>query len=309
MEEFIGNSIVAMTLIGVCLKINTIVERRDTLSSAFALLFRTEIYRIKCEETKKFDIEGEKKSRLFAQSYGILMSISAAIMICSALMNISARVLPFNGWFPFKYDDTISFFVIFTYQIIIFIYVITIGPFTDTVICGGMIHCSNHLKILRYDIEYIVNYIKKYSTESNNFHETENIFIKNCIQYHLLIFEFSRRFNDIFSSVIFFQFSISTLTLCTSVQTLTTLSFMSSEFITVTSYVACMLAQIFVLCWYANEVTLNSLSIRTAVYNMDWYSLSLKTQTNLLLIIARASYPITFTGGPFVTLSLDSFVN
>ncbi|KAK0071302.1 hypothetical protein PV326_001392, partial [Microctonus aethiopoides] len=115
----------------------------------------TEIYRIKCEETKKFDIEGEKKSRLFAQSYGILMSISAAIMICSALMNISARVLPFNGWFPFKYDDTISFFVIFTYQIIIFIYVITIGPFTDTVICGGMIHCSNHLKILRYDIEYI----------------------------------------------------------------------------------------------------------------------------------------------------------
>ncbi|KAK0071879.1 hypothetical protein PV326_000709, partial [Microctonus aethiopoides] len=120
---------------------------------------------------------------------------------------------------------------------------------------------------------------------------------------------FSRKFNGIFASIIFFQFSISTLTLCASAQTLTTLGFMSADFINIMGYTTCIIAQIFVLCWYANEVTLNSLSIRTAVYNMDWYSLSLKTQTNLLLIIARASYPITFTGGPFVTLSLDSFVN
>ncbi|KAK0170844.1 hypothetical protein PV328_008641 [Microctonus aethiopoides] len=86
-------------------------------------------------------------------------------------------------------------------------------------------------------------------------------------------------------------------------------SFLSPEFIMVITYLACMLAQIFVLCWYANEVALNSLSIRTAVYNMDWYSLSLKTQKDLRLIIARASSPITFTGGPIVTLSLESFVN
>ncbi|KAK0071753.1 hypothetical protein PV326_000899, partial [Microctonus aethiopoides] len=183
MEELIENSVISITLIGVCLKIKTIIGRRNALSDAFELLLSTEIYRIKCEETKKFDIEGEKKSR------------------------------------------------------------------------------------------------------------------------------FSRRFNDIFSSIIFVQFSISTLVLCVSVQTLTMLSFMSMEFIIVMTYLACMLAQIFVLCWYANEVTLNSLNVRTAVYNMNWYSLSLKTQKDLLLIIARSSYPITFTGGPIVTLSLDSFVS
>ncbi|KAK0076278.1 hypothetical protein PV325_005639, partial [Microctonus aethiopoides] len=120
---------------------------------------------------------------------------------------------------------------------------------------------------------------------------------------------FSRRFNDIFSSIILIQFSISTLVLCVSVQALTMSSFLSPEFIVVIIYLACMLFQIFVLCWYANEVTLSSLSVQTAVYNMDWYSLSLKTQRDLLMIIARASNPVTFTGGPIVTLSLDSFVN
>ncbi|KAK0071707.1 hypothetical protein PV326_000945 [Microctonus aethiopoides] len=156
MAGLIENSILLFTLIGVCIKLNTIVGGRDDLLDAFELLLNTDKYRIKCEETKKFDIDGEKK---------------------------------------------------------------------------------------------------------------------------------------------------------TSVQALTMSSFLSPEFIMVITYLACMLAQIFVLCWYANEVALNSLSIRTAVYNMDWYSLSLKTQKDLRLIIARASSPITFTGGPIVTLSLESFVN
>ncbi|KAK0178718.1 hypothetical protein PV327_007581 [Microctonus hyperodae] len=189
MEELIENSIISITLIGVCLKIKTIIGRRNALSDAFKLLLSTEIYRINCEETKKFDIKGEKKSRLFTQSYGILMSISAASMIRTALMNIPARILPFNGWFPFKHTDTNSFFLLFTYQITMFIYFVMIGSFTDTVICGGMIHCSNHLKILRYDFENIPKNIQKYSTESHDFHKMENILTKNCIKYHLLIFE------------------------------------------------------------------------------------------------------------------------
>ncbi|KAK0072945.1 hypothetical protein PV326_013953, partial [Microctonus aethiopoides] len=141
----------------------TITGGRDALLNAFELLLSTDTYRIKCEETEKFNIEGEKKARFFAQSYAILVGLSLTSVIRSALMNVSARILPFNGWFPFKHADTIGFFI--------------------------------------------------------------------------------------------------------------------------------------------------SLSIQTAVYNMDWYSLSLKTQRDLLMIIARAANPVTFTGGPIVTLSLESFVN
>ncbi|KAK0170842.1 hypothetical protein PV328_008639 [Microctonus aethiopoides] len=189
--KLIENSILLLTFIGVCVKMKTITGRRDALLNAFELLLNSNKYQMKCEETKKFDIEGEKKSRCYAQSYTILVALSLTSVIRSALMNISARILPFNGWFPFKHADTIGFFIVFSYQIITVIYFSTIGSFADTVICGGMIHCSNHLKILKYSFENIPNNIKKHSTEPHNYHKLEHIFIKNCIKYHLLIFELS----------------------------------------------------------------------------------------------------------------------
>ncbi|KAK0079906.1 hypothetical protein PV325_000653, partial [Microctonus aethiopoides] len=145
--KLIENSVLLLTFIGACLKMKTIVGSRGALLHAFESLLNTEIYRIQCEETKKLDIE-------------------VATVIRSALMNIPARILPFNGWFPFKHADTFGFYIVFTYQIIAVIYFATIGSFTDTIICGGMIHCSNHLKILRYDFENIPTYIKRHSTDS-----------------------------------------------------------------------------------------------------------------------------------------------
>ncbi|KAK0077449.1 hypothetical protein PV325_003951 [Microctonus aethiopoides] len=169
----------------------TIVGERDALLGAFELLLNIEKYQMKCEETKKLDIDGGKKSRFCTQFYSFIVNLSLAAVIQSAFMNISARILPFDGWFPFEPTDDISFFIVFIYQIITFIYFATIGSFTDTVICGGMIHCSNHLKILRYGFENIPKYIKQHSTEPHDCLKLENILTRNCIKYHLLIFELS----------------------------------------------------------------------------------------------------------------------
>ncbi|KAK0178717.1 hypothetical protein PV327_007580 [Microctonus hyperodae] len=96
----------------------TIIRSRDALLDAFEVLLNTEMYRIQCEETKKFDIEGEKKSKYYAQLYSFFVNLSAATVIRSALLKIPARIIPFNGWFPFKHTDTVGFYVVFTYQII-----------------------------------------------------------------------------------------------------------------------------------------------------------------------------------------------
>lgn len=71
-------------------------------------------------------------------------------------------------------------------------------------------------------------------------------------------FYFSRlagKSNDVFSVMIFVQYSLSTIVLCVSVLQLTHMKPLSVEAAGVLMYLACMLIQIFIYCLYGGQVT------------------------------------------------------
>ncbi|KAL0119576.1 hypothetical protein PUN28_007789 [Cardiocondyla obscurior] len=69
-----------------------------------------------------------------------------------------------------------------------------------------------------------------------------------------------------------------------------------------------MLMQIFLYCWYGNEVTLKSTEIGSAIYEMDWSVLPADLMKTLLMIITRSKKPIKITSGNIITLSNESFM-
>lgn len=98
-------------------------------------------------------------------------------------------------------------------------------------------------------------------------------------------------------------------------------------------YSSCMLTQIYIFCWYGNEVKLKvyfirdnnesiqvfnllpfffffiqSLDISNMIFELDWPDLDNTTKRDLLMIMMRASYPIEMTSVHVVAMNLDSFV-
>ncbi|KAL6436729.1 hypothetical protein ACFW04_004867 [Cataglyphis niger] len=108
--------------------------------------------------------------------------------------------------------------------------------------------------------------------------------------------------------MILLQFSISSTVLCLSIYKMSTKSLLSFEFAWSLSYLGCMLMQIYLYCWFGNEVTLKSIEVGNAIYEMDWSILPVDLMKTLLLIIIRSKKPIKITSGYIVTLSNESFM-
>ncbi|XP_063993547.1 odorant receptor 94b-like isoform X2 [Diachasmimorpha longicaudata] len=113
--------------------------------------------------------------------------------------------------------------------------------------------------------------------------------------------------NDIFSATILGQYMASSFILCGTVYKVSKMASFDSALIGVLMYLACMLFDIFLPCYYGHKVTTASFRLSEGVYNMDWSALKIPTKKSLALIMRRCLKPLRFTSGYVVELSLDSF--
>ncbi|XP_044001506.1 odorant receptor 4-like [Aphidius gifuensis] len=115
------------------------------------------------------------------------------------------------------------------------------------------------------------------------------------------------KINSIFTSVIFLQYSASSIIICTSIYLISQMPLFTVEFAALAMYLICMLIQIFLLCITGNEATLECSSLASEIYKTNWLVLSKRTKSYLILMMIRTRKPIVFTSGHIITLSLDSF--
>ncbi|XP_011143692.2 putative odorant receptor 92a [Harpegnathos saltator] len=111
--------------------------------------------------------------------------------------------------------------------------------------------------------------------------------------------------NKKFRFTITFQFIVSTLVICF---TMYQLSKTSAKFIELGLYMSCMLTQIFLYCWYGNEVKLKGLQLINDIFEMEWLVLGQSAKKNLLIITRRSAVPIEFTSAYVIPINLESFV-
>ena len=67
---------------------------------------------------------------------------------------------------------------------------------------------------------------------------------------------FAETVNSVFQYMIFLQFCISSIVLCLSVYQFSTVDPFSMNFLWSGFYLCCMLMQVYLYCWFGNEVTL-----------------------------------------------------
>ncbi|XP_028047931.2 odorant receptor 94b [Monomorium pharaonis] len=158
----------------------------------------------------------------------------------------------------------------------------------DSLICGLLAHICCQIEILECRLSKISN------------HDT----LRDCCD----IYRYALRLNNKFKMTIAMQFVVSTLVVCSNLYQMTKSTNINASYLPLLLYMSCMLTQIFIYCWYGNEVKLKSTQLLNNVFAMDWVTMNKNFKKSLIIIMNRAIVPIEFTSAYVLSMNLDSFV-
>ncbi|XP_024878579.1 odorant receptor 22c-like isoform X2 [Temnothorax curvispinosus] len=181
---------------------------------------------------------------------------------------------------------------------------------TETIWLGFCLQTCAQFEILKYRLQNMTKRREEeiFPKSSLNNASRETGILSEHISHHLCIIRLAEMINDVYRQVIFIQFFISILVLCSVVYYLSShLTF--TDFATMIVFTFCMFLQIFFYCWAGNEVMLKSTGLSEVVYHMDWMLMTVSEQKNLLMIMKRSAKPVKLTSSFLVTLSLESYGN
>ncbi|XP_076679568.1 uncharacterized protein LOC143374903 [Andrena cerasifolii] len=227
--------------------------------------------------------------------YILLVQVSVAVTFCAGLQNIKSRLLPFRIWTPYNYTSLYSYSLTYVQELLAW----SVGSFTnvacDSLLSGLLIHINSQIEILGCRLRAI----KRGDKES----------AKSCVRYHNSIYRFATMINKEFRMVIFVQFMASTLVVGFNLYEISRINNLSPRMLNMILYTSCLLMQIFLYCWYGNEVKLKSVELVDVIFGLDWSKLDEKNKKILLMIMRQAAVPIEFSSTHIVSMNLQSFVN
>ncbi|XP_043285611.1 odorant receptor 94b-like [Venturia canescens] len=305
LNEAINILFMALTILGTCYKMTNLVLKRNETIASLEMLNNGLCRPVADQEIAiqmKFDKRNSKNTLLFC---GLVSVAVMTITIGSVFGNVPNRTLPFKAWLPFDHTSELGFWIGYSHQIWAHGLAATIGGAHDAFFHSFMLQACSQLNILKSRLNSIPDVARKESLISVE--TREQLKVRVCVQHHLEIYEFVERSNGIFSMVIFIQFSISTFVICVSTYMLSKANFLSAGFTFLLVYLGCMLVQIFLLCWYGDEVITENTNVSDAIYDMDWNSLNQSTKKGLQMMMVRTHHRLRYDGGFVITLSIESY--
>ncbi|XP_070161895.1 odorant receptor 67a-like [Polyergus mexicanus] len=311
LETFIEKFSLFLSVLGVSCKVMNLVLCRDKIIDLTDMLL-VDI----CVPRDNHEMNIQRKFDHNAKTITIYCEIlneSTVFfgMIAQLRHFANTRTLPLSNWVPYDISSTAVYWATVLHQIIGLIVCANASVAHETLISGFMIQTCAQLDILCHRAQMLPDLLReaqKFSISKEDLKAREQSLVRELVHHHRYVYRFAERINTVFTLMILVQFSISSTVLCLSIYKMSTKSLLSFEFAWSLTYLGSMLMQIYLYCWFSNEVTLKSTEVGNAIYEMDWTILPVDLMKIVLLIITRSKKPIKITSGYIVTLSNESFM-
>ncbi|KAI4502479.1 hypothetical protein M0802_002391 [Mischocyttarus mexicanus] len=300
-----------ISVIGVCIKVTNIIINRKKIISVTNMLLKEDCIPRDSQELaikQRFD----RNAKIITIYCEILNEATVFFATVAQFGKfLETRTLPLANWTPYDHTSSTMLWITLLHQTFGLMVCANSSVAHETIISGLMIQICAQLEILCYRariLPVLLEKEQKNCTTKEDLKRIENRVIGELVEYHLYVYKFTQKVNEVFSLMIFMQFSLSSTVLCMSVYKLSTKDVISFDFLWTFCYLACMLIQLFLYCWYGNEVTLKSKKIGDAFYGMDWISLKTRVIKSLIIIMARTTRTIEMNSLYIVKLSAKSFM-
>ncbi|XP_063925615.1 odorant receptor 4-like [Zophobas morio] len=230
----------------------------------------------------------------FLKNVAIILAVTIAACVlfwCSfPLLDSSSRGnrLPFLCWYPIDTTASPGYELIYCHQVVSVFILATNSVNLDTLISGLMMLIGAQCDILCDNLRNMKP--EHFNQEFVKFAETSSKFFSMII------------FGQCFTSAACIAMTLFRLTVVSVV------SPMSSEFWSITFYLGAAIQQIFLYCWFGNEIEIKSSRIGYAVFESDWTSVSLSAQKSMVIFVLRCQTSITMSAFNLVYLTLENYV-
>ncbi|RZC31748.1 7tm 6 domain containing protein, partial [Asbolus verrucosus] len=164
------------------------------------------------------------------------------------IMDGSVKVyrLPFSAWYPFNTKISPWYELTYIYQVISVCFLAIANMNMDTLIAGFLMYVGAQCDILCDDVKSLRG--------SLGCEFAEKLVV--CIQHHRILVKFAEDCNKFFNMIVLGQFFTSVVTIGLAMFRLTLVAPTSSEAFSLFCYVGTMTVQVFLYCWFGNEVEL-----------------------------------------------------
>ncbi|CAB3256149.1 unnamed protein product [Arctia plantaginis] len=285
------------------------------------------------KEAKIDEMVGRFDEPLFnhsSESYKVLMRATAAsasrfvvvysgcaVVTCTlwitfpVMYHLRAQVVEFPFWTNVDYNQSHTmFYAVLAYSYYVTTLVGIANTTMDAFIATVLSQCKTQLQILRINFESLpqraADLVK--CQKGKTYEEMLMKLFVNCLDHYKMITGTVEMLQDIFGTAILIQFGIGGWILCMAAYKIVSLSVLSIEFASMTLFISCILTELFLYCYYGNEVSDESDHVCESIYSMQWLGTPVSFQRSLLVVMERAKRPLRPAAGLVVPLSLDTFV-
>ncbi|XP_044258923.1 odorant receptor Or1-like [Tribolium madens] len=301
-EKMSGASFLLLTHLVQISKLYVFIFHKSKVRRLIDSINREE-FRPKNQEQYEYLVNDIRSSRLVTILFLFAGFATCALWAIFPFLNKKEKTvkLPLSGWFPFDTTKFPIFEFAFVYQ--------TVGALVnglgnisiDTFLSGIIMVVSGQLKILNNSLQTLKLDYKAKSRENRQ------KLIQNVI-HHQGIIHFAQEMTGLFTTCIMSQFVVSVIIICITMFQMSLVSPLSLQFLSMALYQTCMITEIFLWCYYGNEIILQSNKLTQSVYMSQWLDFPKEFKKDLLFFMTRSQKPLKLYAGGYFTLSLETFM-
>nr|QGW45409.1 odorant receptor 36 [Bradysia odoriphaga] len=272
------------------------------------LLNRVCVFSIQDDNDYKFFDDKLKGFIKFAITFIVIVTFDGSLP--TLVLSLLEKTIYMEIAFPLDYRrNKIAFWIATTFIFTEFLLTIFAFIFT-TIIWYLLLICSLRYKLLGNDLKNIGRSSKNGKKKIKQ-KEADNNFLKGLIASivaHLHLNELITEVEDFFSGLFFMQFATSGVSICLSIYCL---AFDIGEsllerimFFIVFLY---LIADLFMITYFGNEIMLSSDRLSYCLFESDWYNQPQATKKNIIIFGEYLKQPQVFVIGKLYPLTLETF--
>lgn len=208
--------------------------------------------------------------------------------------------LPFGYYVPFEWHNPRGYLAAWSYNVLAMSLCCLTNVCLDTTYCFFMFQIGLLYRFLNLRLQALHE-----ASEHEALPELRRIF-----RYHQRLHRLTRQCQQLVSPYVASQVSFSAFIICFSGYRLVQMGWQQNPglFLATLQFEAVMVVQIFLPCYYGNQLTIHANQLTNSVFHTNWLEYSVKTRKELICYMEYLKRPVKVRAGVFFEIGLPIFM-
>ncbi|XP_034659823.1 odorant receptor 94b [Drosophila subobscura] len=289
----------SLTELALVTKIINFWYRREQVSEFIRELSEDPAYELRTrEEAELWQRQQLHFKRIFY--FYIRGSLFVAAMGYFSVFVQEEYELPFGYYVPFEWRTRERYFYAWGYNVIAMTLCCVSNILLDTMGCYFMFHIALLYRVMNLRLRALHQAPEKVAAPE----------LRAIFRLHTRVRRLTRQCEVLVSPYVLSQVVFSAFIICFSAYRLVHMGFRERPglFLTTLQFVAVMVVQIFLPCYYGNELTFHASALTNSVFHTNWLEYSVPTRKMLNCYMEFLKRPVKVRAGVFFEIGLPIFV-